>query len=114
MKESPIRTLPGIAQPDEQQLRLNPVYGRYRSQVSGADLSANGRVLAVLNYHSVSLYVRQPGQAWAEALRNASPDRLDFPWLPQAEAIAFSPDGRSLLVGSEKRPSPLLIFRSIP
>ena len=108
-----VATRGGIAQPDQAQLRKNPVYGRYRSQVSGADLSPNGRVLAVLNYHAVHMYVRNPGQDWAQAL-SAAPGRLDFPWLPQAEGIAFSLDGRSLLVASEQRPAPLLIFRVIP
>ena len=106
----PLGTLAGIAQPGQAELRENPVYGRYRSQVSGADLSPNGRVLAVLNYHAIHLYVRQPGQSWESALA-ATPGRLRFPWLPQAEGIAFSVDGRSLLIASEQRPSPLLIFR---
>ncbi|MCX7042838.1 MAG: hypothetical protein NT117_09190 [Gammaproteobacteria bacterium] len=107
-----VTTLSGVSQPSEAELKKNPVYGRYRSQVSGADLSPNGRVLAVLNYHSIYLYVRTPGQGWAQAMQ-ARPDRLVFPWLPQAEGIAFSVDGRSLLVASEKRPAPLLIFRIV-
>ena len=107
-----VTTLSGIDQPSESQLKDNPVYGRYRSQISGADLSPNGRVLAVLNYHSIHLYVREPGMDWAKAMRRA-PGSLQFPWLPQAEGVAFSPDGRSLLVGSEQLPSPLLLFRVI-
>jgi len=103
----------GIAQPSAQDLKQNPVYGRYRSQVSGADLSPNGRVLALLNYHSVHLYVRRAGQPWAEALKDAKPDVLALPWLPQAEGIAFSPDGASLLIGGEQVPSPLFRFRVI-
>jgi hypothetical protein len=104
----------GIAQPSAQDLKENPVYGRYRSQVSGADLSPNGRVLALLNYHSVHLYVRRPGQSWAEALKAGKPDVLALPWLPQAEGIAFSTDGSSLLVGGEQVPSPLFRFRVVP
>ena len=111
---TPVALLPGIAQPSTEDLRQNPVYGRYRSQVSGADLSPNGRVLAVLNYHSVHLYVRGPAQSWAQALDKATPDELPLPWLPQAEGIAFSLDGTSLLIGSEQRPSPLLRFRVVP
>lgn len=106
-----VTTLPAIEQPNEKQLKKNPVYGRYRSQVSGADLSPNGRVLAVLNYHSIHFYVRAPGMDWPQAMK-AQPGRLDFPWLPQAEGIAFSVDGRSLLIGSEQRPSPLLLYRT--
>ena len=108
-----LATLPAIRQPSQSELKKNPVYGRYRSQITGADLSPNGRVLAVLNYHSIHLYVRNPGQDWPAALK-APPGELNFPWLPQAEAIAFSPDGRSLLIGGEQRPSPLLLYRAIP
>ena len=106
-----LTTLGGVAQPGERELKENPVYGRYRSQISGADLSPSGRVLAVLNYHSVHLYVRAAGQDWRRAM--ASPSSvLEFPWLPQAEGIAFSANGRSLLIGSEGRPSPLLIYHA--
>jgi hypothetical protein len=70
-------------------------------------------VLAVLNYHSIHLYVRNAGEDWSTAMKQA-PGELNFPWLPQAEAIAFSPDGRSLLIGGEQRPSPLLMYRAIP
>lgn len=108
-----VGALGGIAQPSESALKENPVYGRYRSQISGADLSPNGRVLAVLNYHSIHLYVRAPGQRWSQSA-SAVPGILRFPWLPQAEAVAFSVDGRSLLVGSEQQPAPLLRFRVTP
>ncbi len=108
-----VGTLGGIAQPSESELKKEPVYGRYRSQISGADLSPNGRVLAVLNYHSIHLYVRAPGKDWSQS--TAAPSGiLSFPWLPQAEGIAFSLDGRSLLVGSEHQPTPLLVYRVIP
>jgi uncharacterized protein YjiK len=108
-----IATLRDISQPSQDELKKNPVYGRYRSQITAADLSANGRVLAVLNYHSVHLYVRNAGQDWAQVMKTV-PGQLELPWLPQAEGIAFSPDGRSLLVGSEQRPSPLILYRAIP
>jgi hypothetical protein len=108
-----VTTLSGIDQPSEAELKKNPVYGRYRSQISGADLSPNGRVLAVLNYHSVHLYLRSPGEDWAQVMKS-TPGELSFPWLPQAEGIAFSTDGRSLLIGSEQRPSPLLMFHVTP
>ena len=108
-----VTTLSGINQPSEIDLRKNPVYGRYRSQITGADLSPNGRVLAVLNYRSIHLYVRAPGQDWRRAMQTL-PSELNFPWLPQAEGIAFSADGRSLLIGSEQRPSPLLRYRVVP
>jgi hypothetical protein len=107
----PVGTLAGIVEPSAEDLRRNPVYGRYRSQISGADLSPNGRVLAVLNYRAVYFFVRKPGEEWAKVLRQ-TPQSLSLPWLPQAEAIAFSLDGRQLTIGGEQRPSPLLRFRA--
>lgn len=105
-----IGVLPGIEQPDAQDLSRSPLYGRYRSQVTGADLSPNGRVLAVLNYRSIHFLVRRAGQDWSSTLTSKLP-HLDLPWIPQAEAIAFSLDGQELLIGSEQLPSPLIRFR---
>lgn len=105
--------LPGIEQPDAGDLRRSPIYGRYRAQVTAADLSPNGRVLAVLNYRSVHFIVRLRNGDWAQALR-AKPSQLPLPWMPQAEAIAFATDGLSLVIGSEQLPSPLLRYRVEP
>jgi hypothetical protein len=104
--------LRGIAQPTEAELAQNPVYGRYRAQVTAADLSPDGRTLAVLNYQAVYLYTRAEGRRWATAL--ADPERLDFAWMPQAEALAFSADGSELWVAGEQRPSPLIRFQRRP
>lgn len=103
-----IGRLRGIAQPSAAELAQNPVYGRYRSQVTAADLSPDGRTLAVLNYQAVHLFRRGAGAGWSGALSN--PQRLDFTWMPQAEAIGYSLDGRQLWVAGEQRPSPLLYF----
>jgi hypothetical protein len=102
-------TLPGIEQPDHRDLLRSPTYGRYRAQITGADLSPNGRVLAVLNYRSVHFVVREPGGDWIPALREKLP-HLDLPWLPQAEAIAYALDGLSLSIASEQLPSPLVRY----
>ena len=103
-----IGRLRGIAQPSAAELTQNPVYGRYRSQVTAADLSPDGRTLAVLNYQAVYLYRREAGARWPSALSH--PTRLDFTWMPQAEAVGFSLDGRQLWVAGEQRPSPLIHF----
>lgn len=104
-------TLPGIEQPDAGDLARSPIYGRYRAQVTGADLSPNGRVLAVLNYRSIHFLVRARGEDWSAALATSKLPHLALPWIPQAEAIAFSLDGQEMLVGSEQLPSPLIRFR---
>lgn len=109
-----IGELPGVEQPDTNEMERNPVYGRYRSQITSADLSPNGRVLIALNYHAVYFYVRDDAKApWTTALIN-KPYSISFPWLPQAEAITFSHDGRAIYIGSEQRPVPLLRYRIIP
>lgn len=108
-----IGTLPGIRQPDAKDLELNPVYGRYRSQVTGIDLSPNGRVLAILNYRALYFLVRPRGGDWAAALDRAGLPALAMPWLPQAEAVAFESDSSGLVVGSEQLPSPFLRYRII-
>lgn len=105
--------LPGIEQPDAGDLRRSPIYGRYRAQVTAADLSPNGRVLAVLNYRSVHFIVRPRNGDWAPALVG-KPSHLTLPWMPQAEAIAFATDGLSLVIGSEQLPSPFLRYRVEP
>ncbi|MBW8312822.1 MAG: hypothetical protein K0M64_12430 [Rhizobium sp.] len=106
-------TLRGIAQPSSGDLLKNPVYGRYRAQVTGASLSPNGRVLAVLNYRALHFLVRGPGASWPQALENEV-SALDLPWLPQAEAVAFDADGAGLAIGSEQLPSPFLRYRVKP
>lgn len=102
-----IGALVGVAQPNAEDLERNPVYGRYRSQITAADISADGRMLAVLNYRIIYLYTRHGDADWGSVV--AHPGReLPFPWLAQAEALAFDPDGKQLWLISERRPTPLL------
>lgn len=107
-----IGELPGIEPPDNKEMEKNPVYGRYRSQVTSAALSPSGRVLIVLNYHAIYFYVRDASGAWTTALA-AKPYSISFPWLPQAEAVTFNRDGTAIYVGSEQTPVPILRYRAI-
>ncbi|MCB1560432.1 MAG: hypothetical protein KDI75_04990 [Xanthomonadales bacterium] len=102
-----VTTLGGIIQPTERDLQLNPVYGRYRSQITGADLSPDRKRLVVLNYRGLYVFERNADGQWP-AERVEPVLSLDLPWLPQAEAIAFDPDGKSVWVSSERLPAPLL------
>jgi hypothetical protein len=74
---------------------------------TGLDLSKDGRQLAVLTYRGLYLWTREPGTSWTDALRDA-PRSLALPRLRKAEAMAFDHSGRSIFVGSEKRPAPLV------
>lgn len=107
-----IGLLPGIGQPDADDLRRNPVFGRYRAQVSAADVSPEGGLLAVLNYRQVVIYSRGNSESWNDALKRA-PSAYSYPWLPQAEAVGFTPDGNAVLIGSEKLPTPILRLRVV-
>ena len=102
----PIGLLAGIVQPTAEDLRRNPRFGRYRSQITGADLDDSGLLLAVLNYRRAHVYPRRPGESWGTAVARA-PIEIPFPWLPQAEAIGFDAQG-TLWIASEQRPAPLL------
>jgi len=64
------------------------------------DFAADGRAAAVVTYGETLVFARRAGEPWAEAFRRA-PDRLGFHGLPQAEAVGFTPDSRSIYVASE-------------
>lgn len=101
-----ISTFEGIEQPDVATMNTKSDYGRYRAQITGADLSPDGRVIALLNYQQVTFFP-MPGKS-TRVLKPIS--KLVLPWLPQAEAIAFSADGKALLIGGEQPPTPLIRF----
>lgn len=105
--------LTGIEQPSLAELAGNPRFGRYRAQITSADLSADGRRLAVLNYRSAYLYQRDAHEAWSAAVTRP-PVALPFGWLAQAEAIAFDSGAGSLWITSERLPAPLIRLPVIP
>ena len=66
--------LAGVPQPDAESLRSNPRAARIRDQVTAADLSPDGRTLAVLTYRTCCS-TRGRGQAtWATGRRHAAAD----------------------------------------
>lgn len=98
--------LAGIMQPTETDLERSPVYGKYRSQMTAADISADGSLFAVMSYLHVYLWQRHP-EGWAAALTK-DPVRVDLPWMAQAEAMSFDSRGRTLWISSEHLPAPLI------
>jgi hypothetical protein len=80
---------------------------RLLGQVTAADLSPDGRTLAVLTYQSVLLYRRAAGQSWPAALAGR-PHIHSLTWLPQAEGLAWAGDGEGLYASGEHSPAPLL------
>lgn len=102
-----VAILEGIAQPDEKTMNAKGDYGRYRAQITGADISPDGQWLAVLNYQQINFF-----RLGGKKLRPVQ--TLTLPWLPQAEGIAFSRDGNSLFIGSEQSPTPIIRFDRVP
>ncbi len=102
-----VGSLTGIAQPSAEDLERNPVFGRYRSQITGMDISRDGLRMAVLNYRTAYVYQRGPDEPWVAALGRV-PEEVSYPWMAQAEGIAWSASGQSLWIGTERLPAPLI------
>jgi hypothetical protein len=81
--------------------------GAVDGEVTGLDVSKDGRTLAVLSYRGLYLWSRAPGASWGEALQQ-SPRELSLPRMRKAEAVAFDQASATIFVGSEKRPTPLV------
>ena len=96
-----------IPPPGADDLAEDPEWGRYRSQATDMAISPDRRLLAVLTYKAAYVWQRQVDEPWAPVLQRA-PQTLALPRLVQPEAIAFTVDGRGLLLTSEKWPAPLI------
>ena len=99
--------LAGVPVPNAEALRANERMARIRHQVTAADISPDGRRLAVMTYNEVLLYQRRGEETWADAVAR-KPVVHDLPWLPQAEALGWDPGGRGLYATGEFAPAPLL------
>ncbi|RPE77109.1 hypothetical protein [Vulcaniibacterium tengchongense] len=98
--------LAGVPEPDAGTLRRNPQRARTQVQITAADVSPDRRVLAAMTYRHLLLYPRRPDQDWAAAVA-VPPQVRPLPWLPQAEALGWSADGRELYATGEFVPAPL-------
>jgi hypothetical protein len=90
-------------------VRADARQARIRHQVTAADLSSDGRRLAVLTYSELLIYPRGRSGSWQQTVARA-PWIHDLPWLPQAEGLAWSTDGRGLYATGEHSPAPLLFL----
>ncbi len=75
--------------------------------ITGAAMSSDGTMLALLTYRRIYLYKRESGEPWRDALQR-NPQRLGFGKLSQAEAICFTKGNSSLIVSGENTPTPLM------
>lgn len=104
-----IATITAIPKPTaaERALRLNAA--RYGHEPTGLDIDPTGHRAALLTYRNAYVFMRAAGQSWAQTF-TGKPELLRLPLLPQAEAIGFDREGRSLFVTGEGLPVPLLRF----
>ncbi len=78
------------------------------SQPTGLDISPDGSEAVIISYRSVYRYLRRDNEDWVVSM-SRKPTELVGPRAVQNEAIAFSADGQSIFVTTEKLPAP--IFR---
>lgn len=74
--------------------------------VTGMDITPDGRHAVVLTYGDAFEFTRSPGEEWAQALARR-PRRIDLPPRRQGEGVCYGPDGKTLYLTSEKKPTPL-------
>lgn len=100
--------VPHIPEPSAAEILVRGRLGKRRSEVTAMDFSSDGTLAAVLTYGGGLLFERKNGEPWPEALAR-EPVHLPISGLLQAEAICFTPDGKSIYVASEG-PQPLLRY----
>ena len=100
----PVRSLPP---PRRSDIEIAGITKDWYWQPTAMDFSRDGRHAAVLTYEAIYLYRRHDGQSWYQAL-NSEPLGLSINRIRNAEAIAFSADGRTLFLTVEaNRGAPL-------
>ena len=104
-----IGRLAGVPQASAEEQRAAPARARLVHHVTAADVSPDGRTLAVLTYKHLLIYPRAGNERWTQATRHPPLVRV-VPWLPQPEAIAWTADGNALYATGEFSPAPLVYF----
>lgn len=97
----------GLPIPRDKEKLPDNRYGKYSFQNTAMDISSDGRQAAVLTYGAAWLFQRNADETWAQAFAR-DPELIATPFMAQAEALAFTPDGNTLYVTSEGIPAPLL------
>ena len=98
--------VPGFRPPTQQDLLRTPRRGMWVSTPTGMDISADGRLAAVLTYRSLYFFKREGDESWAEAFQREPTEYIGPPGVHD-EAVTFSHDQKSIYVTTERRPAPL-------
>ena len=100
-------TVNGLPKPSRQDVEFAPRTKDWHWQPSSMDISADNRAAVILTYRAVYYFLRRPDQDWFDAL-NTRPIRISLGNFPNAEAVAFADDNRTVMVTGENRNSLLL------
>ncbi len=100
-------TVNGLPKPSRQDVEFAPRTKDWHWQPSSMDISADNRAAVVLTYRAVYYFLRRPDQDWFDAL-NTRPIRISLGNFPNAEAVAFADDNRTVMVTGENKNSLLL------
>lgn len=84
----------------------------FANQPTGFDLTPDASMAAVVTYYGVFVFPRKPEEGW-DAAFSRDPINLGPHALPQAEAVAFSKDGTSVLAISEGSGTPIIRFQRV-
>ena len=82
---------------------------RWAGQPTDMAFHPAGRGAAVLTYTAVYWFPRRTGRNWADTFAGEA-ERIAIPPMPQAEALAFTADGRGVLVTTEEAPAPIYVL----
>lgn len=93
--------------PRRDEVDFAPVSKDWHWQPVAMDISPDNSELVLLTYSALYLYTRRSDEPWEDAISRL-PLRFRLPGLRNAEAAAFSADGRSIFVTAEARHAPLL------
>ncbi len=104
-----IAEIKNIPQPTPADLKDR--YGKYRSQPTSMDLSADGRTLVILTYKHGYTYRREMNQTWKAAFQSP-PKRVRLPHpnsgeLVQRESLCIDHLTGRLIITSEQVPAPI-------
>lgn len=82
----------------------------YIAQPTGMDISSDGMTAAVVSYYGVFLFPREAKESWPDAFAK-QPVILAPHGMAQAESVAFSRDGRTLFLVSERGDDRIIVYQ---
>lgn len=83
---------------------------RMYDQPTGLDITADGTAAVITTYYGVFLFARSPKESWAQAFARP-PAPLGSHLLGQAEAVAFSKNGKFIYATSEGLQAPIAVYQ---